>query len=241
MNKDLLSAQTQAAANLAKTKGAAPAALCAAEKTSVGRPKSQQKRFDILYAASHLFLEQGFSSTSMDLVAQRAGVSKQTVYSHFNNKDALFSAVITHKCTEYQLDQEHMSDTQMAPLEALLQVGHQLMRLLQDPQVIAMHRVVIGEAATAPRVAKLFFDAGPQNGMALLSGFLFNNQHLDLNAEQAEYFSCAYFNLLKGDFHLRSLLGLTYSMSEEEQDEHVNRAAKNVLLMIRHLGSDSAI
>ena len=51
------------------------------------RSKSESKRKQILDAATILFTEQGYSSTSMDLIAKNANVSKQTVYSHFGNKD----------------------------------------------------------------------------------------------------------------------------------------------------------
>ncbi|MDP5041225.1 MAG: TetR/AcrR family transcriptional regulator, partial [Paraglaciecola sp.] len=69
-----------------------------------GRPKSVQKRKQILVAAGELFLEQGFSGCSMDMVAKHSAVSKQTVYSHFSNKEALFTAVINAKCKYYQLE-----------------------------------------------------------------------------------------------------------------------------------------
>ena len=69
-----------------------------------GRPKSEEKRQDILRAASTLFLKEGFANTSMDSVAKASGVSKQTVYSHFSSKDSLFKAAIGSKCRSYQLD-----------------------------------------------------------------------------------------------------------------------------------------
>ena len=69
-----------------------------------GRPKSEEKHNLILHSASCLFIENGFANTSMDNVAKASGVSKQTVYSHFDNKDALFKAAITKKCQSYQLD-----------------------------------------------------------------------------------------------------------------------------------------
>lgn len=200
--------------------------------SKVGRPKSEQKRLDILYAASHLFLTHGFSSTSMDLVATQAGVSKQTVYSHFNNKEALFTAVIGFKCAEYQLDEEHMSAVDAEPRQVLIQIGKQIMGLMLDEQVIAMHRVVIGEIATTPRVAELFFQAGPEHGMNLLGGYLQSNTSLDLTHEKALYWSCMFFNMLKGDFHLRSLLGLPYSMPAEKQTLLVTMATDQLLLMI---------
>ena len=59
-----------------------------------GRPKDLAKRQSILDAAKILFLSKGFASTSMDAVANLAGVSKLTVYSHFTDKETLFSAYL---------------------------------------------------------------------------------------------------------------------------------------------------
>ena len=53
-----------------------------------------------------LFLTEGFERTSMDSIAQAAGVSKQTVYSHFANKDDLFRSCIAAKVAEYDLTVE---------------------------------------------------------------------------------------------------------------------------------------
>ena len=46
----------------------------------------------MLRAATDSFLAHGYAS-SVDEIARRAGVAKQTVYSHFPSKDALFKAV----------------------------------------------------------------------------------------------------------------------------------------------------
>src|SRR5215469_10813624 len=51
------------------------------------------KAAQILAAAREAFFEQGYASVSMDEVAKRAGVAKQTVYSYYPSKDALFLAV----------------------------------------------------------------------------------------------------------------------------------------------------
>src|SRR5688572_18076769 len=52
------------------------------------------KRRAILEAAAELFLQDGYSGTSMDEVAARASVSKQTVYAQFGGKEALFVTVV---------------------------------------------------------------------------------------------------------------------------------------------------
>src|SRR5690349_15966702 len=45
-------------------------------------------------AATGLFLEKGYQATSMDEIAAAAQVSKQTIYTHFVNKEALFADLV---------------------------------------------------------------------------------------------------------------------------------------------------
>jgi AcrR family transcriptional regulator len=54
-----------------------------------GRPRSQQAHKAVLDAAAELLLAQGLSAVSMDTVAQRAGVSKATIYRWWPTKEAL--------------------------------------------------------------------------------------------------------------------------------------------------------
>ena len=62
---------------------------------TAGRPqtRSELKHQAIIDAASYEFREAGFAATSMDRIAERAGVSKRTVYNHFASKQALFDAI----------------------------------------------------------------------------------------------------------------------------------------------------
>src|ERR1700742_4043870 len=55
--------------------------------------RSERKHTAILAAATDVFLHHGFLGTSMDEVAARAAVSKQTVYKQFASKEALFIAI----------------------------------------------------------------------------------------------------------------------------------------------------
>ena len=58
------------------------------------------KREAILEAATRVFFESGYADASMDEIAREAGVSKQTVYSHFGAKEALFGAFIRDNCVK---------------------------------------------------------------------------------------------------------------------------------------------
>lgn len=205
-----------------------------AKQGKTGRPKSVEKRNQILESASELLLLNGFTATSMDLVAKQAGVSKQTVYSHFKNKDALFSAVIDKKCREYQMDEEHMCPHKYSAEQLLFNVGNQFVQLLMDPGVIAMYRLVIGEVTSNPHVAELFYQAGPQQAMDMLSQVLQKHPELALEKSQANYWTTAFFNLLKGEFHMCTILGLPYEMTEETRHTEVQKNVDQILALIKN-------
>jgi len=53
----------------------------------------------ILETAYQLFYARGFSRISMDAVAARAGVTKRTLYNHFDSKDTLFGEMLKRQST----------------------------------------------------------------------------------------------------------------------------------------------
>ena len=75
-----------------------------------GRPKDLEKRAAILNVAKRLFTTQGFDGTSMDAIAAAAGVSKLTVYSHFQDKERLFAAAVECVCAEQMPAEIFMAD-----------------------------------------------------------------------------------------------------------------------------------
>ncbi|MEV6863507.1 TetR/AcrR family transcriptional regulator [Streptosporangium subroseum] len=58
------------------------------------RPGRPAKRHLIVDAAKRVFLRHGYVDTSIEMIAAEAGVSKQTIYNHFEGKEQLFAAVV---------------------------------------------------------------------------------------------------------------------------------------------------
>lgn len=201
-------------------------------KIKVGRPKNTQKKQQILHAASSLFLKQGFSSSSMDNVAQQAGVSKQTVYSHFANKEALFTAAIQHKVNQYQLDDQTTPCESLPLQERLNHIALHFLHLLQDPEAIAMYRIVIGELQTSTRAAELFYEAGPKHSINMLTDLLDSSRNKDMNKEQVKTVAIEFFNLLKGEYNMKSMLGLDYKLNNAQEQALADSAVEHVIAKI---------
>ncbi len=113
------------------------------------------RRNRVLHAAADLFLETGYR-VAMEAVAQRAGVSKQTVYAHFGSKQALFRAVLGHLLEPLHASLELPHANLRTTLEAF---AAQHLEQLFDERNIAMWRVLIGEAPRFPAEARTLFDA----------------------------------------------------------------------------------
>lgn len=200
-----------------------------------GRPKCEAKAQAVLDAASTLFLAQGYQGTSMEAVAKQAGVSKQTVYSHFANKEELFKAVIIAKVARYGFDEAtEVPDDDLRT--ALLTIASRFVNLLFDPQVVAMHRVVMGEAASQPRIASLFFDSGPQRTKAAVCAFLqreIAKGRLAIPPEQIGYAAAQLLNTAIGIYQMQLLLGLRESVDEAELGPHLEQVVDDFLSLYR--------
>src|SRR5690606_24545942 len=102
-----------------------------------GRPKDLGKRAAILDAAKELFIEQGFNGISMDGIAAAAGVSKLTVYSHFGDKETLFTEAIQAKCVEMMPDELFVPDSEGPLRDQLLGIGDAFFTLISSDAAIA--------------------------------------------------------------------------------------------------------
>lgn len=125
-----------------------------------GRPKDLAKRQAILDAAKNLFLSNGYANTSMDAVASAAGVSKLTVYSHFNDKERLFSAAVVAKCEE-QLPTLFFELPDGIPIEqVLLNIARRFHLLINSDESVNLHRLIMALGSQDPKLSQIFSKPG---------------------------------------------------------------------------------
>ncbi|GGL01758.1 transcriptional regulator [Sphaerisporangium melleum] len=108
-------------------------------------------------AASELFLSEGYARVSVDAIAARAKVGKQTVYSHFGNKEQLFLAVVGEARAAASVPPDGSSESIRPtgdPQTDLQAVGERLLRVVLSPAVAALHRLTIAELTHHPELQK---------------------------------------------------------------------------------------
>ena len=127
----------------------------------------KRKRSAIVHAARKSFLEGGYAKTSMDKIAEAAGVGIKTLYRHFKNKDDLFSAVMQAACDPASFDelsgekQEKTAESEKPwfskpPRTALVLAGVEYLQHALSKEQLDLYRVVTQDAHLFPELGKRY-------------------------------------------------------------------------------------
>jgi AcrR family transcriptional regulator len=137
---------------------------------------SKAKRDQIIRGAVEVFLQYGYEGTSMNRVAERAGVIKQTIYSHFNDKEGLFTAIVESLTLAHVKDQFGGNfDMNMPPRQMLKTLAKVFSGRQKDASYVALLRTVIGESSRFPELARLYTEAVIRPGIKLFCEYFAKN------------------------------------------------------------------
>lgn len=189
----------------------------------------------ILDAARHLFLEQGYGNTSMDGVAKRAGVSKATLYVHFENKERLFAEVVASaRSSLHQSLAAIARDEQAEPAETLRLIGQQCLRFVTTQNVLTLFRAVIGETQRFPELGQKVFQTGSSNIHNIITESIARAAARGLlNVPDARMAAGQFIALTKSELHLHCLLDPSYVASDAAIARNVEAA---VAVFMSHYG-----
>ncbi|MBB5046653.1 AcrR family transcriptional regulator [Rhodopseudomonas rhenobacensis] len=141
-----------------------------------GRPTKEQAgqiTDHIVVVATRLFSETSFEATTVDLIAAKAGISKQTFYARFDSKEALFAAVIRKRMNDLFLASPGQPD-RAGPIEpTLVRIGVELSKRALSPAAIAIDRLISSEAYQFRQLA-LAYQESATHARGLIAGIFSN-------------------------------------------------------------------
>lgn len=129
----------------------------ASERGPKFRRRAEARPDEVLDAALELFIEKGFSSTRVDDIAKRAGLSKGAVYLYFPSKEALLEGLVRRAILPIADSAlGAIRDYEGDPRIVLTMVLKMLAGRIADPKVIAMPKLIFREAMGFPELAKMY-------------------------------------------------------------------------------------
>jgi len=195
---------------------------------------SPEKRTQILQGAAAVFASDGYEGASMARIAAVAGVSKGTLYNHFDGKAALFTAYVGETCNQHLVRVFDSADHAGDPAEVLRAIGKRMVQMMLSDVGLAIYRVVIAEAAQFPELARGFFEAGPARATAFMAGWLVEETRRGrLSVADPEFAAEQFFNLCQTRLVLRRRLEMLTDPPDSDIDRVVEAASAMFLQTYR--------
>jgi len=147
--------------------------------TRTRRPKPRwQRRKDarpeeIISAALEVFADRGFAATTLEDIARKAGVTKGTIYLYFENKEALFKALIRGTIVPVIAQGEAIAQAFTGSARDLFEkLVREYWRLVGETSLSSIPRLMIAEAGNFPQLARFYYQEVITRGHRLMAGVL---------------------------------------------------------------------
>jgi len=173
------------------------------------RPRGEIRRSEILDAATEIFLENGYGGATIDLVVERAGASKGTVYSFFGGKDGLFAAIVEERVERILAAFGDPEVVHSDVRHALAHIAERYMEVAMAPDAVGLWRLIIAEGTRFPELARTFYQLGPDRTNAHLAGMLSAWRERGLiRLDYPELAAVQFLNAVSADLHRRAMAGI---------------------------------
>jgi TetR/AcrR family transcriptional repressor of mexJK operon len=133
---------------------------------------SDRRHREIREAAIDTFLAKGYEGTTMEEIAAKAGVSKQTVYKHFTDKQHLFADIVLATTDDMSALIGVIAEQLPATVDLsrdLEQLAETFLMALMQPRVLRLRRLVISSADRFPEISTAWYQTGFERVLAALA------------------------------------------------------------------------
>lgn len=169
----------------------------------------------LIQAATESFMEEGYRA-SIDRIAKRAGVARQTIYNHFPSKEYLFSEVVNIIVNSILVS---LDGNEGNIRERLIRFATVLRQRVMNDEGIAIFRTLIAEMPRFPVLGQTFFEKGPGQTVQRLADFISRAMHEGtLRRDDPLFAADMLLSMLEGFDRTRRLFGEPVLAAEQEQE-----------------------
>jgi AcrR family transcriptional regulator len=144
------------------------------EKSSKTWQRRKQARpAEILDAALSVFAEKGFSAARMEDIANKAGVTKGTIYLYFPSKEEVFKSLARqHVSDNLAMAAEEARKFEGSAFEFLTVFLQRCASLVMHSEAVALPKIIIAESGNFPELATFWRKEVIEKSFAMLAGVI---------------------------------------------------------------------
>ncbi|EJD6506944.1 MULTISPECIES: TetR/AcrR family transcriptional regulator [Providencia] len=200
-------------------------------------PKGKRRNQALITAAADIFLQYGFEGATLDMIIERAGGSRSTLYKNFGDKEGLFAAVVAT-----MIDDIFIEPNEKAPkldtIEMVLSFyGSRFLLNVLKPQSIGLYRLILGEYNRFPEISQAFFEQGPVKSYRSLTQKL--SQLPDVKVDETTLLSISsrFLEMLKADVFITTFCVADFKPSDEFIEQQITLSVDIIASYIRKISS----
>lgn len=186
-----------------------------------GRPtrlQAEQRNIELLEKALDLFLERGYSRTTIEGIAAEVGMAKRTVYAQFKDKKSLFKASLQRAIDDWIVPVEDLHAMETDDLEeTLLRVGDLLVGNILTLKGMRLLRITNAESGSMPEISQYTYSKGTGPTLDYLSD-LFMRRAGSIGPGQAADAALAFMDLVVGGPGNMGAWGIAIDRSRLKRD-----------------------
>lgn len=194
-------------------------------KISKRESQRLEKRAQIVAIARRHFFEHGYDGTTMSAIAADIGGSKRTLWSYFNDKDELFTAVMAETAAGARAEIDMPSAQDGEPLDVLTRLCRSIIDRTLSPIVIAMFRLMGPVADRRPELSAAFLERGPRETQRVVGEYLRRNFADILWTEDFRSAGIDLVALTTAGMYFERLWGMSTPPTAKEKDAQARRGA----------------
>jgi TetR/AcrR family transcriptional repressor of mexJK operon len=180
----------------------------------------------ILEAARALFLERGYERTSMEDIAKRAGVGRQTVFNRFADKESLFTATLAGVFQTVGADPARRRQARNDAEAGLARVGREVLASFASPASIALARTVAAEGSSFPAIIREFDKNIFMKAVDHIATYLRTLHNGPKSMSEARVIAKQYLGMSGVDPIFRPLIGMSPPLGESRRAVIAEQCAK---------------
>jgi AcrR family transcriptional regulator len=147
--------------------------------------RKEARPAEIMAAGLEIFAERGFAAARLEDVAERAGVSKATIYLYFESKADLFAAIVRDIATPRFEEMEAMLAAYDGPSASLLAfVIGKFREITTETQLPSLAKIILSEATNFPEIRDFYRDN------VILRGFSNLGRIIERGIARGEFRDC---------------------------------------------------
>ncbi|HEF8774383.1 TetR/AcrR family transcriptional regulator [Providencia manganoxydans] len=198
-------------------------------------PKGQRRNKALISAASEIFIQHGFEGTTLDMIIERAGGSRSTLYKNFGDKEGLFAAVIETMIDDIFSDYETTPPAPQTIESVLSFYGARFLLNVIKPQSIGLYRLILGEYNRFPEISQAFFEQGPVRSYRLLAEKLLELPEVKVNEKILLSISSRFLEMLKADVFITTFCVADFQPSDEFITQQISLSVDIIASYIRKI------